>query len=145
MTVLYAATSALVRAYLPAEDDHAALSALLRDGDEPVITSELARLQWTSALHAAVRAGRLAHAGSLLAGLDADAGEGGRIALLRLDLAATAESVCSLLARHELHTLDATHLAVALGERERMEDELVLVSRDHRQRRAAEAEGLTLR
>lgn len=145
MTVLYADTSALVRAYLPDEGDHAALRELLRDGDAPVVTSELARLEWTSALQAAVRAGRLSDAGPLLAGLDVAAGEGGPLALLRLDLADIAESVRSLLVGHPLGTLDAIHLAVALGERERMEDELVLVSRDDRQRRAAAAEGLALR
>lgn len=145
MTVLYADTSALVRAYLPDEDGHQVLRQQLLEGDEPVITSELARLEWTSALHSAVRVGRLADAGPLLARLDADAGQGGPVSLVRLDLAHTAERASVLLRRHPLRTLDAIHLAVALSERERLDTDVVLVSRDDRQRQAAQAEGLPLR
>jgi len=144
VTVLYADTSAVVGAYLADEDDHAALRAQLREDGRPVLTSALARLEWTSAIHAAVRAGRLAVAEPLLVRLEGDAAEGGPITLLRLDLAGIADAVRALLARHPLRTLDAIHLAVALEERELTDDEVVLVSRDDRQQRAARAEGLRL-
>ena len=50
MTLLYADTSALVRAYFEDEPDHAPLRERLLEGGEPVVTSELARVELASAI-----------------------------------------------------------------------------------------------
>lgn len=59
MTLLYADTSALVRAYLADEPDHGSLRERLLEGDEPVVISELARIEMASVIRAAARGGRL--------------------------------------------------------------------------------------
>ena len=72
MSVLFADTSALVRAYLPDEPRHPELRKLLLDGDQPVVASELARIEFASAAHAAERAGGVDDRHDLLARFDAD-------------------------------------------------------------------------
>lgn len=140
----YVDTSALVRCYFPDEPDHDELRTLLLEGPDPVVTSELTRLELTSAVHAAHRGHRVADPVELLDGVDTDCGEGGPIALLRMQPEVVFGLAAELLARFPLRTLDALHLAVARTTVVELADgePVVLVSRDNRQRAAAEALGM---
>lgn len=143
MTVLYADTSALVRAFFADEVEHRQLRALLRGGADLVVTSEVARLEFASATHSAARAGRLRRPHAVLARFDEECQEDGPIALLALDPPRILPEARRLVAAHPLRTLDAMHLAVALLDTRELADEpLVLVTRDALQATAAAAEGL---
>lgn len=143
MSLYYADTSALVRAYFDDEPDHGTLRRLLLEGAEPVVTSTLARVELASAVAAAARAGRLDRPRLTLDRFDADCANG-PVTLLSLDSEEALPLAYRLVAEYPLHSLDAIHLAVAMtkaavlaaGER------LVLVTRDGRQAEAAQALGL---
>lgn len=144
MSLRYADTSALVRCYFPDEPDHDHLRALLLEGAEPVVTSELTRLELASAVHGAHRAGRVVEPRELLATIDVDFGAAGPVTLLRLQADVVLRAATELVSLHPLRSLDALHLAVvrstvteiAAGE------PIVLVTRDRRQMAAADALGL---
>jgi uncharacterized protein len=142
----YVDTSALVRCYFPDEPDHEELRALLLDGADPVVTSELTRLELASAVHAAGRARRLADPTALLALVDTDCSEDGPIALLRLQPDVVFGLAAALVAEHPLRSLDALHLAVARSTAAELAagEPVVLVTRDHRQAAAAEALGMAV-
>ncbi len=144
MSLLYADTSAIIRAYFADEADHDHLRSLLLEGNEAVVTSELARVELAGAVHAAHRARRLRRPGPLLARMDADCGEKGAIALLRLESSTVLPRAYELVAQHRLSTLDAIHLAVAGGEATAIPqgEPLLFVTRDENQARAAQAIGL---
>jgi uncharacterized protein len=146
VSVLYADTSALARAYLADAEDHAELRATLLDGAEPVVTSELTRVELASAVWGAARGGRLRDPVALLSRIESDVGGAGQISLIsfRRDVLAAA---LRLIADHPLRTLDAVHLAVALedGLAISAPDPLVLVTRDRRQAEAARRVGLPVR
>lgn len=144
MTLRYVDTSALVRCYFPDEPDHTDLRETLLEGTEPVVTSELTRVELVSALYAAHRDHRVSDPAEVLALVDLDCGPDGPITLLRLETADAFPTVAQLLARFPLRTLDAIHLAVAgtTGVELAGGDPPMFVTRDHRQRAAAEALGL---
>ena len=146
MTVHYADTSSIVGAYFADEARHEELRALLLEGDGQVVTSELARLELTSAVMAAARAGRLDDAGPVLDRFDVDCGDAGRLALMRLVPERTLPEARRLLLAHPLRSLDALHLAVAVTLRQDVviDDEVVFVTEDRTQARAARAEGFEL-
>lgn len=146
MTLLYADTSALVRAYFEDEGDHALLREELLEGADPVVTSELARVELASAIRAATIAGRLRRSSGLLARIDADCDEHGPIAMLRLRADAVLPVAYNLVLEHRLRTLDAIHLAVALEECPVLagDDDVVFVTRDEDQAAAARAVGFTV-
>jgi predicted nucleic acid-binding protein len=142
--VLYVDTSALVRAYLPDEPEHDGLRETILEADEPVTTSELSRVEIARALKAAERAGRLNDAAPVLKRIDADL-SGKPILTIRLDSATVVPRSRELVLAHRLRTLDALHLAVALGLDAFAEGaEIVLVTRDADQASAARALGLAL-
>jgi predicted nucleic acid-binding protein len=147
VSLLYADTSALLRAYFADEPEHSEFRAMLLEGEEPVVTAELARVEIASAVRAAARAGRLRRWRGLLARIDADCQEDGPIALLRLRPEAVLPVAYRLVLERRLRTLDAVHLAVALEEGPALAgaEELVLVTRDEDQAVAAEALGLPVR
>jgi uncharacterized protein len=144
MTLRYVDTSALVRCYFPDEPEHDELRALLLDGSEPVVTSELTRLELASAAYAAHRAGRLPDPAELLAVVDLDCGEDGPIALLRMQPDVVFEPAGALVAHHALRSLDALHLAVARSTAADLAagEPVVLVTRNRRQAAAAAALGM---
>jgi uncharacterized protein len=144
LSLLYADTSALVRAYFAHEPEHAQLRARLLEGNEAVVTSELTRLEFASAVSAAARTGRTRRTRLFLDRFDADCGNSGPIALLRLDPEDVFPLAYRLLAEHDLRTLDALHLAVASTSATALAgaDSVVLVTRDGRQAAAAAAMGL---
>jgi len=144
VSILYADTSALVRAYFADEPEHAELKARLLDGDEAVVSSELTRLEFASAVSAAARSGRLRNFRLFLDRFDADCGRDGPIALLRLDPEGVFPLAYRLLMEHDVRTLDALHLAVASTSAAALAgaDSVLLVTRDDRQATAAAVMGL---
>lgn len=146
MSVLYADTSAIVRAYFADEPDHAALRAMLLEGDEPVVTSEIARVEFASAVTAAAQAKRLRRPSLFIDRFDADTADGGPIALVRFEGEHVLPSAHRLVVHDRLRTLDAIHLAVAL---EILPDvggpDVALVTRDERQAAVGRRHGLAIR
>jgi predicted nucleic acid-binding protein len=147
VTLIYADTSALLRAYFVDEPDHAALRALLLEGEEPVVSSELARVEFAAAIGRVRKARRLRRWRDLLARFDADCQEEGPIALVRLRPDIVLPVAYRLVVEHALRTLDALHLAVALEEGPRLAGggDMVFVTRDAEQAAAARAMGLVVR
>lgn len=146
MRLLYADSSAIIRAYFADEADHDQLRALLLEGAEAVMTSELARVELAGAVRSAHRAHRLRRPGSLLARIDADCGPDGPIALLCLEPSKVLPLAYRLVGEHPLRTLDAIHVAVAFEEAGVLahDQEMAFVTRDQNQARAARAIGLTI-
>lgn len=146
MTLLYADTSALIRAYFADEADHDILCAQLREGLDPVVTSELARVEFASATYAAARAGRLRKPEKVIARFDEECRPPGPIALLALESSRILPEAQRLVCSHPIRSLDAIHLAVALIDALGLAggSALAFVSRDDAQRGAAQAEGLEL-
>ncbi|MPZ64340.1 MAG: PIN domain-containing protein [Pseudonocardiaceae bacterium] len=144
MNLRYADTSALVRCYFPDETDHDELRTALLDGREPVVTSELTRLEMTSAVRSAHRAGRVTDPDGILEVFDVDCGEDGPIALLRLQPDVVLGLATTLLLAHPLRSLDALHLAVARSTAADLAagEPVVLVTRGHRQAAVAAALGM---
>jgi uncharacterized protein len=142
--VLYADTSALVRAYLSAEPDHDRLRGLLLEGDRPVVTSELTRVEFASALAGAARAGRIRRPRVLLDRFDVDSGDDGPLTLLVLDPSTALPLARRLVREHPVRTLDALHLAVALTDATEIAggEPVALVTCDKAQSAAADALGL---
>jgi uncharacterized protein len=143
VTVLYADTSAIARAYFEDEPDHLALRALLLDGADPVVTSELARVEFATAVNAAMRAGRATVTRELIERFDVDCQPDGPVRLLKLEPEPVLRAAYQLVLEHRLRTLDAVHLAVASTERDRLanEMELAFVTRDGDQSAVAAALG----
>jgi hypothetical protein len=71
-------------------DHRAELRALLFDGPDPVVTSELTRVELASAVSSAGRARRMQSPRIVLDRFDLDCGEDGPFSLLRLDSAGLA-------------------------------------------------------
>jgi uncharacterized protein len=146
VSILYADTSALVRAYFADEPDHDLLRELLIEGDEPVVASELARIEFAGAVAAAFRSGRTSQARKVLDRFDGDCGEDGVITLLRLDPDSAFPLAYDLVGKHLLRTLDAIHVAVALTDVATLAagEPISFVTRDQRQAAAAKAAGLAV-
>jgi predicted nucleic acid-binding protein len=144
LSLLYADTSALVRAYFADEVDHSLLNRRLLQGTDPVVTSELARVELASAVAAAARGGRLRRPRIVLDRFDADCADDGPLALLRLDPLPILERAHTLVLEHPLRTPDAIHLAVALGDAAELAagEPVIFVTRDQVQAEAARALGL---
>lgn len=147
MTLLYADTSALVRAYLPDEPDHTELRAMLLEGRDAVVTSELAHLEVASAVRAAARTGRIRRWRDLLVQFDVDSGADGPILLLALRPEVILPTAHRLVLEHPLRTIDAVHLAVAIEECPQLvkDGEVAFLTRDADQAAAARRLGFTLR
>jgi predicted nucleic acid-binding protein len=149
VTVRYADTSALVRCWLPGEDpeDGEQLRVLLLDGPDPVVTSELTRVELASAAEAAVRAGRIRRSAGLLARADRAWSEDGPVALLALEPRVVLPLARRIVLDHAVPALDALHLAVAGSTTVKLAagDPIEFVTRDPRQAEAASALGMLVR
>ncbi len=147
MTVFYADTSALVRAFFVDEPDHVELRRLLLEGETPVVTSELTRVELASAVAAAARTGGLQRPQVVLDRYDGECGDDGPLTMVRLDPEVALPTARGLVLRHQLRTLDAVHLAVALTTAVDLaaDGEVCLVTRDHGQAAAAVEVGLAVR
>jgi len=144
VSLIYADSSALVGAYFPDEPDHADLRTLLLEGNEAVVTSEIARLELASAARAASSGGRLSRWSELLARIDVDLAEGGPIGPIGLRPDLILPAAYRLVVEHRLRTLDAIHLAVCVEECPAFagDDTIIFVTRDREQAAAARALGL---
>jgi len=144
VSLIYADSSALVRAYFPDEPDHADLRTLLLEGNEAVVTSEIARLELASAARGASSGGRLSRWSELLARIDVDLAEGGPIGPIGLRPDLILPAAYRLVVEHRLRTLDAIHLAVCVEECPAFagDDTIIFVTRDREQAAAARALGL---
>jgi predicted nucleic acid-binding protein len=147
MSLLYADTSALIRAYFADEPQHDFFRVMLLEGTEPVVTSEIARLELASAVRSAAAGGRLSRWRQLLARMDEDTGERGPVQLIALRPEAILPAAYQLILEHRLRTLDALHLAVALEDTPAIADglEIVFITRDDDQSKAAGNLGFALR
>jgi uncharacterized protein len=143
--VIYADTSALIRAYMSDEGEQGVLSRRLLEGDQAVATSEIFVVEAAAALARAVRAERSDAAAALArVHADCDPARGGSIALLVLtggEIVAVAEQ---LALRHGLRALDSLHLATCLRWARGADEDVVFITRAHDQAAAARAEGLTV-
>ena len=142
----YADTSALVRAYLSGEPAHVQLRRLLLEGDVPVVTSVLTRVEFAGAVAAAGRAARLRRPRVLLDRFDADCRDSGPVTLLDLDTSVTLPLARQLVREYPLRTLDALHLAVAMTAATEVAagEPVSIVTRDKAKAAAAESLGLGL-
>src|SRR5690606_13631782 len=103
VSVIYADTSALVRAYFAEEPEHDVLRRVLLEGTTPVVSSELAWIEFASAVSAASRHARLRSAQPVVDRFACDcADDDGPLTLLRLDPAATFPLAHRLVAEHRL-------------------------------------------
>lgn len=120
---------------------------LLLAGTELVATSEIARVEFASAAHAAARAGRVPYLTALLAQFDLDTQPQQRIHLVALRPDVVLPAAYRLVMEYRLRTLDAIHLAVALEEGPGLAGDLdlVFVTRDTDQAEAAKTLGLNVR
>lgn len=143
MSLLYADTSALVRAYLADEPGHTELRRLLLDGSDLVTCSELARVELAGAVRSAERSGRLPTPSAVLDRFDVDCVS--RIALVRFDAGTVLPTARALVLAHRLRTLDALHLAVAVEAALAVGDALIFVTRDRDRADVARALGFDVR
>jgi uncharacterized protein len=144
VTLYYFDTSAIIRAYFVDEDDHDLLRSMLFEDTDPIVTSELTRVELASATVAAFGAQRLADPRVVLDRVDSDCGDDGVITLLRLDPVTTLPLARQLVIQHPLRSLDAIHLAVLLTAATQLAagEPVTLVTRDKQQATAAQALGL---
>jgi uncharacterized protein len=147
VTLLYADTSAILRAYFVDEPDHDVLRATLLEGTDAVVTSEIARVEVASAIRSAASGGRLRRWRGILARIDADCAHDGPITLLALRSDPILSEVRRLALERGLRTLDAVHLAVAVVECPSLapDGEVAFVTRDAAQATAAAALGFEVR
>jgi hypothetical protein len=144
VSVLYADSSALARAYLPDEPEHARLRELLLESGRAIVTSEIAAVELSAAMTAAERAGRIPDARRALRRIAADVSRD-VVALLPLRPGTVFPVARRLIADHPLFAVDAIHLAVAIVEAPSVADDGVeFATQDRRQREAAHAEGLAV-
>jgi predicted nucleic acid-binding protein len=146
MSLLYADSSALLCAYFADEDGHAELRSLLLGGREPVVTSEITRLELASAVRSAYSSGRVGRSSDLLARIDADLAEDGAISPIDLRTDPIVGIAYRFILEHRLRPLDAIHLAVCVEDCPSLAggQGVVFVTRDHDQARAARALGLVV-
>jgi len=141
--VLYADTSAITRAYLADEAEYVQLDALLHAAAQPILTSEIARVEFAGAAVRAARAGRIGSAHVLIRSFDSDCRPDASISLVPLDRDAVMGPAQQLAVAHGLRALDAIHLAVALVEAGRAGSApFAFLTRDDHQAAAARGEGL---
>jgi predicted nucleic acid-binding protein len=147
VTLFYADSSALVRAYFADERDHDELRALLLEQREAVVTSEISRLELASAIRAATAAGRIRRANDLLARIDGDLGDDGVISAIALRANVIFPTAYRIILDHRLRPLDAIHVAVCAEECPPLagDDEITFITRDDGQAGAARALGFAVR
>src|SRR5205809_4229003 len=147
MSLLYADSSALLRAYFADEDEHIELRSLLLGEREPVVTSEITRLELASAVRSAYSAGRVARSSDLLGRIEGDLAEDGVISPIDLRADVIIPTAYRFILDHRLRLLDAIHLAVCVEDCPGLADgeEVVFVTRDDDQAKAARALGFAIR
>ena len=147
MSLLYADSSALLRAYFADEDEHVELRSLLLGEREAVVTSEITRLELASAVRSAYSAGRVGRSSDLLARIEGDLADDGVVSPIDFRPDPIVGTAYRFILEHRLRTLDAIHLAVCVEDCPALAggEEVVFVTRDTDQARAARALGLEVR
>jgi predicted nucleic acid-binding protein len=145
VTVVYADTSAVVRAYFAGQPDHDELRSLLLTSGAAVVTSEITRIEFASAVHRAPMPDRARKV--LLDSFDIQCGPNGPLALISLDPTTVLPRAHALTIAHRLRALDAIHLAVAVEQTHQFggATEVAFATRDHEQAAAAKALGFMVR
>jgi hypothetical protein len=113
-------------------------------GGMGVVSSEIAALEFTSALSRAATGGRVRTSKRLVQAFEQDCAAEGPISLLPFEPGPVFAATRRLVAGHALRTLDALHLAVAMtdGRAAAGTGALLFATFDAQQARAARAEGL---
>jgi predicted nucleic acid-binding protein len=142
LSVLFADSSALARVYLDDEHESSALEALLLESSDLTVASELVSVELARAVKNAERGRRIPSAAAVLEVVDFDLQN--VVTLIELDPSTILPDARELVLEHQLATLDAIHLAVAVEERRRSPDPVVFVTRDADQATAAKALGFTV-
>jgi uncharacterized protein len=114
VSVTYVDTSAMVRAYLRDEPDHAAWRAYLLGSAATLLSSSVLRLELAAAVSAARRARRLRRISKVLDLLAAHCSSDGPISLLGVT-GHHLDTARDLVEQHPLRSMDALHLATALS------------------------------
>ncbi|RCW45328.1 hypothetical protein DFQ14_103299 [Halopolyspora algeriensis] len=119
---------------------------LLLEGADPVVTSELTRLEFASAVTAAHRDHRLSDPTGVLARFDWDCRDEGAFTFLRMNTRTIMPAARQLVTTHRLRSPDALHLATALQDAIPLAggEQVAMVTRDQRQATAAREHGLTV-
>lgn len=139
--IAYCDTSVILRAYLPDELGHAEARRRLLSAEVSLISSVIAEVELTAALHGAARAGRVDDPEVVLSAISSALD--GPLLFVALDATRVLPLATSLCERHRLRALDAIHLSVALTDGRALAGEgLVFITRDADQAAAARAEGL---
>lgn len=149
---LYCDTSVVLRAYLSDEDGQEEARAIVF-GSDPTVTSELTRVELASGLARARRTGRVTPEliETLIEHFDGQTSPGGPFSLIKMDPGPVLSRAHVLVGAHDLGTLGAIHLAVALLLREAAHaanggaGAVGFCTRDERQAAAAEVLGLSCR
>ncbi|MGH8909282.1 MAG: type II toxin-antitoxin system VapC family toxin [Egibacteraceae bacterium] len=105
-------TGFLARLYLPDEEGHEDVLALLGDAEVVAVTGTWTRVEVSGALVRAARAGR-GSATELLSVLDGDLGPDGPVTLLSAPRDDVEKKALDIVRTHGLRAMDAWHLAVA--------------------------------
>lgn len=143
--IIFADTSAIGSAFLGDESEGSWISDLVFSGPNPVVISELADVEFASLLVRAKSDGRintreLATCLSTYKESTADDGPLGVIPITHESFALAQQFVF----KTAIRTLDALHLATARLFADAIEDEVVILTLDHRQASAAQALGMTI-
>lgn len=145
MSLLFLDTSALIRAYFDDEPEHEQIHSTLFLEAESLATSSLTLVEADAALESARRSSRISRRqqSRIRSILQRDFGPDGDITTVDFRPAVTFKRARELIRESPLAAADAIHLAVADIEGRRLagDDELIFVTRDSRQARAAKAIG----
>jgi len=143
--IIFVDTSALGSAYLGDESDGRWVSDVIFDGPDPVVISELADVEFASLLVRAQSDGRIDanEMDECLAAYKQHTADDGPIGVVPLahDSFSRAQQ---FVFQVSIRTLDALHLATAQLLADVSDDDVVILTLDHRQAAAAKALGLTL-
>ena len=144
--IVYLDSSVLARAYLADEQGHKEAALLLNDADVALVTGTWTRIEVSGALVRAAAVGRADREG-LLALLDEDLGDDGRVAVVTADQSQVEARALTLVREHGLRAMDAWHLAVAaltLPDLAEAGEGIGFATRDGKQGEVAKVLGLVL-
>lgn len=143
--IIFADTSAIGSAYLGDEADGRWISDVIFDGPDPVVISELADVEFASLLVRAKSDGRIdaSEMAECLAAYKVHTSDDGPIGVVPITHDSFSRAQQFVL-QVSIRTLDALHLATAQFLADTNDDNVVVLTLDHRQAVAAKALGLTL-
>jgi predicted nucleic acid-binding protein len=147
--IVFVDTSALGSAYLGDEADGQWIADVIIDGEDPVVVSQLADIEFAGLLVRARADRRLDAAGlrerlDAYAGHTADSGPIGVVPLTGDTISRARQLVLRAPDQHPVRTLDALQLASADLVSESSNEDVVLLTVDRQQARAAENLGFAL-